>query len=157
VVPIDDQNKPIKVVARFANGSLLKGFTFDFFANKDRFHVTLADKPHDKPAEVIVNHLKAVFVVRDFNGNPRYVERKEYSKDDSPYGVPLEITFKDSEVMVGSSMGFDRKRNGFFITPVDPASNNLRVFVVSSAVKRIRQFHLKSGFFFEVPLAKMKS
>jgi len=149
-----EQIEPIKVVARYVAGNVLKGFTRDFFANKDRFHVTPADRPLDKPIEILIRDLKAVFVVRDFAGDPGYAERKEYSKDDSPYGITLEITFGDGEVMAGSSMGFDLKRYGFFITPADPKSNNLRVFVVTSAVKRIRQLHVRSGLSFEVTIPK---
>jgi hypothetical protein len=61
-----------------------------------------------------VSHLKGVFVVRDFNGYPEYEERRVYRQGDTFYGVPLEVTFADGEVMVGSSMGFDPKRIGFF-------------------------------------------
>ena len=151
-----DQIEPIKVVARYTDGSLIKGFTHDFFPNKDRFHVTPVDQAPGKPTEVLVHRLKAVFVVRDFDGDSGYAERKAYSKEDTPYGVPLEITFADAEVMVGASMGFDPKRSGFFISPVDPMSNNLRVFVVTSAVRRVRQIHLKSGYYFEIPLSSKK-
>ncbi len=151
---IKEQIEPIKVVARYVHGSLVKGLTRDFFSNKGRFHVTPMDGAADKPIEVTISDLKAVFVVRDFTGDPGYIERKEYDKNDTPYGVPLEITFNDGEVMVGSSMGFDPKRDGFFITPADPMSNNLRVFVVTSAVKRIRQLHIKPGTFFEVPIQR---
>jgi hypothetical protein len=41
-------------------------------------------------------------------------------------------------VMIGSTIGYDPKRTGFFLTPADLESNNLRVFVVSSAVKGVR-------------------
>lgn len=152
--PVKEQIEAIKVVVRYVSGNLLKGLTRDFFPNKDRFHVIPTDRPLDNPIEVMIHHLKAVFVVRDFAGDPGYVERKEYSKEDSPYGVPLEVTFRDGEVMMGSSMGFDLKRQGFFITPVDPMSNNLRVFVVTSAVKRIRHLHVKSGLYLEVPIPR---
>jgi hypothetical protein len=56
--------------------------------------------------------------------------------------------------MVGSSMGFDPKREGFFLSPVDPMGNNLRVFVIISAVKGIRQLLLKSGMTIEVSLQR---
>ncbi len=145
-----------KVVARYASGKMTKGYTLDFFPNKDRFHVTPIDKPSDTPIEVIVNQLKGVFLVRDFNGNPQYVERKEYIEGKSAYGTLLEVTFVDGEVLVGSSMGFDLKRQGFFISPVDPNSNNLRVFVICSALKRIRQLLLKAREYIEVPLPGRK-
>lgn len=35
------------------------------------------------------------------------------------------------------SMGFSRERKGFFVNPVDPESNNIRIFVISSTVKAI--------------------
>jgi hypothetical protein len=59
---------------------------------------------------------------------------------ENPPGLKLELTFTDGEVMVGSTvLTYDSKRPGNFIIPADPNSNNLRVFAVSSAVKRVRQ------------------
>ena len=94
----------IKVVVRYANGKMLKGFTIDFFPNKDRFHVTPMDKPLDKPIEVMINQLKAVFVVRDFKGVSQYVERDGYREGENSYGSLLEVTFADGEELVGSCM-----------------------------------------------------
>jgi hypothetical protein len=49
-------------------------------------------------------------------------------------------------VMVGSTvLNYDPKRPGNFIIPADPNSNNVRVFVVSSAVKSVRQLFDHSG------------
>jgi len=146
--------EPIKVVARYTNGRMIKGMTRDFFPNKDRFHVATDDNPLNKPVEVTLKELKAVFVVRDFLGDSKYVERKKYQEGDTPYGIPLEVTFADGEVMVGSSMGFDSKREGFFLSPVDPMGNNVRVFVITSAVKRISQLLLKSGMAIDVSLTR---
>ena len=145
-----------QIVARYSNGKIIKGYTIDFFPNKDRFHVTLVDKPSDRPIEVMVNHLKAVFVVRDFMGNPQYAERKSYLEGETPYGTALELTFEDGEVLVGSTMGFDLRRQGFFISPADAKSNNLRVFVVCSALKRVRQILLRAGEYIEVPIPGRK-
>lgn len=145
-----------KVVARYLSGKLTKGYTLDFFANKDRFHVTPIDEAVSAPIEVVVNQLKGVFLVRDFNGNPQYTERKGYIEGQNPYGTLIEVTFLDGEILVGSSVGFDLKRQGFFISPVDPKSNNVRVFVVRSALKRIRQLVLRSGEYVEVPVSGEK-
>jgi len=148
--------EPIKVIARYTDGGMIKGMTHDFFPNKDRFHIITTDNPSDKPMEVMLKDLKAIFVVRHFDGDPGYVERKKYQEGDTPYGIPMEVTFADGEVMVGSSMGFDPKREGFFLSPVDPMSNNLRVFVVISAVNSICQLLLKSGMTVEVSLPRRK-
>jgi len=146
----------IKVVVRYTNGKMLKGSTIDFFPDKDRFHVTPMDNPLDKPIEVIINQLKAVFVVRDFKGVPKYIERGGYREGENPYGSLLEVTFADGEVLTGSCMSFDLKRQGFFTFPADPKSNNLRVFVVCSALKRIRQLLPKAVEYIEVPIPGSK-
>jgi len=51
--------EPIKVVVRYANGRVIKGFTQDFFPNKDRFHLYPAAKPSGEATEVLVKELKA--------------------------------------------------------------------------------------------------
>jgi hypothetical protein len=132
--------EPTKVVVKYANGTIIKGFIQNFSPNKDWFHLIPADKLSDRTIEVFVKRLKAVFVVRDFYGNPQYNERKEYIEGEAPHGLKLEVTFADGEVMVGSTLlSYDAKRQGNFIIPADPKSNNIRVFVVSSAVKSVRQ------------------
>jgi hypothetical protein len=134
--------EPIKVVARYSNGTVIKGFTQDFFPNKDRFHLMPADKRSGGTIEVFVNRLKAVFVVRDFQGNPQYNERKAFIKGVSSSSLKLEVTFADGEVLVGSTLlGYDPKRQGNFLIPADDKSNNTRVFAISSAVKSVRQLY----------------
>jgi hypothetical protein len=128
----------LKVVVRYTNGRVLKGFSQDFFPNKDRFHLFPADKPSGEAIEVLLKEVKAVFMVRDFIGNSNYNERKKYMEGEKPSGRKVEVTFMDGEVMVGSTLGYDPKRLGFFLFPADPKSNNIRVFSVSSAVKNVR-------------------
>jgi hypothetical protein len=130
--------EPTKVVARYSDGRVIKGFSNDFFPNKDSFHLFQANKSSAEAIEVFVRELKAVFIVRDFKGNPLYEERKAYMKGEQPSGRKVEVTFVDGEVVIGSTLGYDPKRQGFFIFPVDSKSNNVRVFAVSSAVKQVR-------------------
>ena len=104
----------LKVVARYKDGKVIKGFTHDFFPNKDRFHLFPPDDPSANGIEVVISRLKAVFMVRDFAGNPQYNERKEYIEGEKFSGVQVEITFADGEVLVGSTLGYDPKRQGFF-------------------------------------------
>ena len=133
------ETERIKVVVRYANGRVLKGYTQDFFPNKNRFHLFPTDKPDAPGVDVSVKDLKAIFLVRDFAGDPHYVERKKYEKGEKPSGRRLEVTFLDGELVVGATLGYDRNRPGFFILPADPKSNNVRIFVVASAVKQVRQ------------------
>ena len=55
-----------KVVARFKDGSLMKGKTNDFFPNKTSFHLeTLSGETKTIDVEL----LKAFFLVKNFDGN----------------------------------------------------------------------------------------
>ena len=128
----------VKVVVRYSDGRLIKGSTQDFLPNKERFHLIPADNPSGGAIEVSMNDLKAIFMVRDFVGDPLYKERKKYIEGEKPSGRKVEVTFIDGEVLVGSTLGYDPKRQGFFIFPADPKSNSIRVYVVSSAVERVR-------------------
>jgi hypothetical protein len=138
--------EPTKVVVRYANGTVARGFIQNFSPNKDFFYLTPVGNPSGQPLQVSVKRLKAVFVVRDFHGNPQFEERNFYMDGENPSGLKLEVTFADGEVMVGSTLlNYDPKRQGNFIIPADPNSNNLRVFIVSSAVKTVRQLFDHSG------------
>jgi len=114
--------EPTKVVLRYRNGKLAKGFTQDFFPNKDRFHLIPADKSSAPAIEVSMKNLKAIFMVRDFNGDPHYTEQKKYLKGEKPSGQKIEVTFADGEVVVGSTLGYDTKRSGFFCSLPIPGS-----------------------------------
>ena len=132
--------EPTKVVARYVNGTIAKGFMQNFSPNRDFFYLTPADNPSGQPLQVSLRRLKAVFVVRNFRGNSQFEERNFYVEGENPPGLKLEVTFADGEVMVGSTLlNYDPKRQGNFIIPADPNSNNIRVFVISSAVKNVRQ------------------
>ena len=128
----------VKVVVRFVDGKLIKGFTHDFFPNKERFHLIPANNPSGEAIEVSMKDLKAIFIVRDFIGHSLYKERKKYIEEEKPSGKKVEVTFLDGEVLVGATLGYDPKRQGFFIFPADPKSNNIRVYVVSSVVGKVR-------------------
>jgi len=128
----------VKIVIRYSDGRVIKGFTQDFFPTKELFHLTPLDNPSGGSIEVSMKDLKAIFMVVDFVGHPQYRERKKYVEGEKPSGRKVEVTFIDGEVLVGSTLGYDPKRQGFFIFPADPKSNNIRVYVVSSCVEKVR-------------------
>ncbi len=130
--------EPSKIVVRRANGSTLKGFTQNFFPNKPSFHITPLGEEGKPPAEVQVSDLKAIFFVRDFTGDKTFQEKKQLPEGEKPQGRLIEVTCKDGEVIVGTTTGYDPKRPGFFLFPVDRKSNNLKAYIVSAAVSRAR-------------------
>jgi hypothetical protein len=129
---------PVKVVVRYTNGEVAKGFTHDFFPNKDLFHLFPNENDSGESIEVRLQELKAVFMVQDFTGTPQYDPRNLFLDEEKPTGRKVEIRFRDGETLVGSILGYDSKRQGFFLFPADPKNNNMRVFVISSAVKKVR-------------------
>ena len=129
----------IKIVIRYADGRLIKGYTNDFFPNKPVFRVRPADAEiRDRGVEVSVMELKAVFFVKDFVGNSAYNEKQHFAEGQRSTGRRVEVTFVDGEVLVGSTLGYDPNRLGFFVIPADQGSNNSRIFVVSANVSKFR-------------------
>lgn len=128
-----------KIVARFQDGKMLKGYTQNFFPNRPVFHVLPMDAASaTKSVEIRVSELKAVFFVRNFLGNKGYDERKVLDAGEKVQGRLIEVTFKDGEVLAGSTTGYDPKRPGFFIFPIDPKSNNIKAYILSSAIRGVR-------------------
>jgi hypothetical protein len=126
-----------KIVVRYRDGRLSKGFTHDFHPSRNQF--TLWPSVNAAPSErmfVPASQLKAVFFVRDFEGNADYVEQRTF--DGGSEGRRIEVTFGDDEVLLGSTLNYRTDGLGFFLTPADSRGNNVRVFVVSSAIRHVR-------------------
>jgi hypothetical protein len=131
--------EPTKVVVKYADGRIIKGYTQDFLPTNPSFHVHRYPSDTSMDAvDILVKDLKAVFFVRDFLGDPSYKERKEFLEGPKIIGKVLEVTFNDGERMVGSALSYDQGRPGFFFSPADPKGNNLGIFVVSQAVSKVR-------------------
>lgn len=127
-----------KVVARYADGRIVKGATSDFVATRERFHVTVTGAPPgSKPVEVETRSLKALFFVKDFAGNPQHVERNAFDSSRPPAGRPIKVTFIDGEILVGTTTGYQPGRPGFFLVPADPRSNIERCYVVAASTREI--------------------
>jgi hypothetical protein len=125
-----------RIVAHFQDGRVMKGFTADFLPAKSQFHMTLEEQgAAAAPVEVRVPELKALFFVKTFAGDPQHHRSNEPGPGGA--GRRLRVVFKDGEVMVGTTQGYDRSRPGFFVIPVDATGNNERCFVVASATQEV--------------------
>ena len=128
-----------KIVVRFQDGKMIKGYTQNFFPNRPVFHVLPMDAASKAaPLEIQVREMKAVFFVRDFMGNKNYDERNVPDPREKIQGRLIEMTFRDGEVLMGSTTGYDPKRPRFFFFPVDPKSNNIKAYILSSAIRGVR-------------------
>lgn len=130
--------KDVKVVVRYLDGRVRKGTTLNFDPCKRSFLLSSMEPDEcDEPVRVCLTDLKAVFFVKDFGGNPEYSEEKEFLRPLT--GRKLKVQFADGETLVGVSLSYDETRDGFFLFPADPASNNERVFVVQRSVIDVRR------------------
>ena len=117
------------IVARFQNGTVVKGTTSDFVPSRERFHVHRIDR--DEVEAVAVEDLKGVFFVNSFEGNPDARGRADVER--FGLGKKIKVDFKDGETLFGYTSGYSPDREAFFVFPADPESNNDRVYVVASA------------------------
>ncbi|GFO65090.1 DUF6982 domain-containing protein [Geomonas paludis] len=122
-----------KIVVRYADGRVVKGTTEDLAANKMLFH--LAEAETGKRYEVNVADLKAIFFVKNFQGNSEYQEQLDVER--VGLGKKIRICFKDGETLVGYTQGFSPARATFIVFPCDPDSNNEKVFVVTAAADKV--------------------
>lgn len=130
-----------KVVAHFLDKSIMRGYTSDFRPDAQLFHLIIKEEGEEKSIPVYLAALKALFFVKELLGKDRSrpVVKRAFSdvKDKKLIGKKVKVTFNDGEVLYGTTLGYSPKRKGFFFTPIDPESNNERIFAVTSSVKNI--------------------
>jgi hypothetical protein len=129
-----------KVVVAYLDGRRLKGYTNDFSPVRDQFFLFpdgVDPKPGDRGTTVRIAELKALFFVKDFAGN---VAHQEVPGTSPPSGKRIEVIFSDGEKLIGSSVAYNPRNQGFFMQPGDPAGNNERIFVVNRNVKQAKAY-----------------
>jgi uncharacterized protein DUF6982 len=129
---------PGRVVVRYASGRVLKGYV-DFDPEQPSFRLVPLTEPDADGIEIQVKDLKAVFFVRTFEGDPSHDESKDLYQARPPGTRKVSVRFRDGEELVGYTRQLDRHRSGLFFTPLDPRSNNLRVFAVFEALWGVRR------------------
>lgn len=129
-----------KVILRFTDGKMLKGFVRDLRLSED--HLFIEDESGNQ-LKVRLKELKAIFFVRRFEGDRTYQEKKSFSGT-RPNSKRVFVKFRDGENMIGFiegeipwQRGFfleSMKEKGFYLVPVDEASNNVKTLIITSAV-----------------------
>ena len=122
-----------QIIVRFSDGKILKGTTADLFPNKAVFHIKSKDSGTTE--EIDIFHLKAIYFVKSFEGNPGYQEKDDIER--IGLGKKIRVQFKDGETLVGYTQGYSPNRDIFIVFPSDPDSNNEKVFVVTNATGKV--------------------
>jgi hypothetical protein len=126
-----------RAVVAFLDGRRLKGYLLNFSALKESFRLFSNDNVHQEPgSNILIKDLKAIFFVKDFMGDP---SRKD-SSDSGPatHGRKVLVTFKDGELISGSTEAYNPQKLGFFLFPLNGDTNNTRIFVVNRNVAKVQ-------------------
>ncbi len=121
-----------KIVARYNNQQVVKGYSNNFFPNKLFFHL---ESPDGDSHRIDMDKLKAVFFTKDFEGNKN--RKDDYSHEVRGAGRKMRVEFNDGEVVIGFSLGYSPERLGFFLTPADVNGNNERIFVLNESSNKV--------------------
>ncbi len=126
-----------RVVAHHLDGRVVKGTTDDFSPGRPEFHVNAIGS--NTPVTVDCRKLKAVFFVRDLTGDSGRGDLQGFghAKGESDKGKKIAVQFKDGEVLFGYTLAYTNDRDGFFLAPADPNSNNERIYVIRNAAHKI--------------------
>jgi hypothetical protein len=126
-----------RLVVRYVDGQLLRGYSNDFHPDRAHLHLCPTVKcAADAQLLVPVARLKAVFFVKSLQGDSERVDANTF--DHNPRARKVEVTFRDGEVMVGSTLNYKPNGQGFFLQPASSRSNNVRIYVVTSAIRHMR-------------------
>jgi hypothetical protein len=127
------------VVARFADGRLIKGVSMNVDITKPACHVRTFD---GRMEEVRLADLKALFFVKSLDGDSAHNEAMapEVADPRSRGSIQVELRFTDGERLVAFANRFPPLGAFFFLLPVDPKSNNIRMLVNRAQVASIERF-----------------
>ena len=69
---------------------------------------------------------------------PKHVESNEFDPAHPPAGRRIRVVFKDGEVLIGTTTGYQPGRPGFFLVPADSDSNVERCYIVTAATREVK-------------------
>ena len=124
------------VVARFADGRTVKGTSLDVDPKRPKCHVRT---PEGTMVDVTLADLKALFFVKNLDGNPMRPDANSIENSDPRLrGSRLvQVTFHDGEKIVALATRYPPNQPYFFLAPVDTNGNNVRILVNDAQVKAL--------------------
>lgn len=125
-----------RVVAHFIDHSVVKGTSADIDPKRPLCHI----QTETGVVEVDLRQVKALFFVKDFAGQPAREDIQRAADGDQRLrgSRQLEIQFADGERLGGLANRFPPVGPFFFIMPLDPNSNNIRILVNRESVAGIQ-------------------
>lgn len=132
-----------KVVVKFKDGKILKGWTENISPKKEAFHLyktkEFREKDKDDIVEIKLSSLKVVFFVKSHKGNKNYKKVRTFEGQPkiTPSQRKIIVTCNGDEKIYGTTLGYNPNKKGFFVYPIDPKDNNERIFIIQESVKNV--------------------
>lgn len=128
------------IVAHFIDGTVKKGQSLDVDPKKPTCHLKTET---GGTIEIALADVKALFFVRSATGDPAHNEARESVAGDSRLvgARRVRVMFADKEEIVGLMNRYPPITRHFFMLPIDPLSNNVRILVNRAAVKEMSEVH----------------
>jgi small nuclear ribonucleoprotein (snRNP)-like protein len=127
-----------KVVVHIKDGSVLKGVTQNFSPGAESFYLLPAEGG-GVPIRVKTDGIKALFYVKTYMGNRDFVAQQAFDEARRAERKAI-VKFKDGEEIWGYLGEQDENDDiGFFFMPADKGDNNLRIYVIHSAIAELKQ------------------
>lgn len=126
------------IVAHFIDGTVQKGLSLDVDAKRPVCHLKTQT---GGTIEVALADVKALFFVKTATGRSNYKNARDTEPGDSRLvGTRrVRMVFVDGEEMVGLMIRFPPITPYFYMLPIDPGSNNIRILVNRAAVKEMAE------------------
>lgn len=126
------------IVAHFIDGTVVKGVSLDVNPLKAVCHLQTAGGP---VVEVTLAKIKALFFVKSLAGKKEHQEGKVPAAGDPRLvgAKRVRVGFADREEIIGLMNRYPPITAFFFLLPIDPASNNIRILVNKAAVKQLSE------------------
>ena len=114
------------MVVRFKDGTTLAGFGDNFMPGEESILVADLD---GHAHEIRLQEVKLVCFVRNFVGDSQSHAPSGQLLYQAVPGRKIRLKLKDGEELRGVSSLSELPRNGFFMTPLNPNSNNIHIYV----------------------------
>ena len=131
---VRDRSSMGKVVVRARDGSIHNGFASDEYIATDLIKV-LSNKGDEQ--EFSMDDVKAIFFVKEFEGNSKHEELKFLNNHTRKKWVWVRVTFFDGEALEGRVENTKTLLSspGFYLWPSDEDTNNDLVYIVTDALQ----------------------
>lgn len=126
-----------RVVVRFLDGTALKGYGDNFLPGEAELLVQENETATIHKVDLAA--VKAVYFVKEFLTDSQTSHRRAPALIfQAVPGKHVAMAFLDGEVLEGVATLQDRPVRGFFVTPLNPNSNNVQVYVNPKALRTFR-------------------